>query len=153
MAEYKYPYIPKEYYPAVMFACKLIRQNGQFHRAINSASKYYGVNAEELEKHVRARQGAGQKGKTRSTYKYYAVQFDVAPDIYTDYDPLLKGNRIEVLKATSEKNAKNHLHDKYDDRRYYEGSSFVYIKRIEEFATKNEANEKAREWHEERWGE
>ena len=43
MGEYKYPYVPKEYYPAVMFACKIIRQNGTFNKAINSSAKYYGV--------------------------------------------------------------------------------------------------------------
>ena len=67
----KYPYIPKEYYAATMFACKLIRQDGFFNKAINSSAKYYGVDKDELIKHVRARQGAGQRGKKRGKYKKY----------------------------------------------------------------------------------
>lgn len=63
--QYTYPYIPKEYYPAVMFACKIIRENGWFNKAINTAAKYYGVNREELKSHVRARQGAGQRAKNQ----------------------------------------------------------------------------------------
>jgi hypothetical protein len=62
---YKYPYIPKDYYPAVMLACKIIRERKAFHWAINSAVKYYGVDQEELERYVRARQAAGQRGRKR----------------------------------------------------------------------------------------
>lgn len=71
MSKYKYPYIPKEYYPAVMFACKMIRDNGYFNRAIKVASSYYDVDPDEVEEHVRARQAAGQKDKKRGTYKQY----------------------------------------------------------------------------------
>lgn len=67
MTEYKYPYIPKPYYPAVMLACKIIREERAFNKAINSAAKYYGVDKNELEKHVRARQAAGQRGKKRES--------------------------------------------------------------------------------------
>ena len=47
-----YPYIPKQYYAAVMFACKMIRENGYFNKAINTAANYYNVNPKEVEKHV-----------------------------------------------------------------------------------------------------
>ena len=63
MADYKYPYIPREYYPATMFACKLIHEHGTFNRAIEAAADYYNVDESTLAKHVRARQAAGQKGK------------------------------------------------------------------------------------------
>jgi len=73
MPNYKYPYVPKDYYPAVMFACKMIRDNGYFNKAISTAADYYGVDELELERHVRARQGAGQKGKKRGSMKWFAV--------------------------------------------------------------------------------
>lgn len=79
---YKYPYISREYYAAVMFACKMIRQNGYFNKAIQKAADYYGVDEDKLAKHVRARQGAGQKGTTRK-YKWYlllTVEDCMAPD-------------------------------------------------------------------------
>ena len=67
----KYPWVPKEYYPAVVFACKMIRENGYFNRAIHTAAKYYKVDEKKLESLVRERQAAGQKGKKRGTYKTY----------------------------------------------------------------------------------
>lgn len=69
----KYPYIPKGYYPAVMFACKMIRENGYFNQAIERSARYYGVDERTLEKHVRARQAAGQKGKKRGKMRWFAV--------------------------------------------------------------------------------
>lgn len=59
----KYPWIPREYYAATMFACKMIRENGYFNKAIDIASSYYGVDYDTLEGHVRARQAAGQRGR------------------------------------------------------------------------------------------
>ena len=72
MSDYKYPFIPKPYYPAVMFACSCIRKYGTFNVAVRSAAKKYGLDEDEIAKHVRKRQGAGQKGQTRN-YKYYVV--------------------------------------------------------------------------------
>lgn len=63
MSEYKYPYIPPKYYHATIDACWYIRKNRWFHKAIRWAASKYGVDEEELERHVRARQAAGQKGK------------------------------------------------------------------------------------------
>ena len=77
MPSYKYPYIPKEYYAAVMYACKIIRETGNFNRAVRIASSHYDVDDEILERHIRKRQGAGQKGKASPTknkkYKYFVV--------------------------------------------------------------------------------
>lgn len=38
----KYPWIPKEYYAAVMFACKMIRENGCCNKDVHIAADYYG---------------------------------------------------------------------------------------------------------------
>lgn len=73
MGRYKYPFIPREYYPAVMYACQCIRKYGTFNVAVNAAAKAYSVDADIVAKYVRERQGAGQKGKTRK-YKYYVVE-------------------------------------------------------------------------------
>lgn len=67
----KYPYIPKQYYPAVMFACKMIRKEEAFNKAINTSSSYYDVDSEVLAQYVRERQAAGQKGKKRGKFKKY----------------------------------------------------------------------------------
>lgn len=101
MSSYKYPYIPREYYAAVMFACKMIRQNGYFNKAINTAANYYGVDADEVEYHVRARQAAGQKGTAKGRkYHYYIVckWSEIAGD-----ERYIHG--ITVEKATSSGNA------------------------------------------------
>lgn len=67
----KYPWIEKKYYPAVMFACKLIREDGYFNKAIKASAKYYKVDEETLKSLVRERQAAEQRGKKRGTYKTY----------------------------------------------------------------------------------
>lgn len=98
MSEYKYPYCPKEYYPALMYACKLVRNYG-INNAIKTASRKYNVDAKALERHFRARQGAGQKGSTRK-YHYYKIAYHYCdPDWYNDklYEA--------TVKATTEGNA------------------------------------------------
>jgi hypothetical protein len=69
----KYPWIPKKYFAAVMFACKMIRENGYFNKAIDTAADYYNVDSNTLAKHVRARQAAGQRGVKRGQMKWFVV--------------------------------------------------------------------------------
>ena len=133
MADYKYPYVPKEYYAAVMFACKIIRDTGHFNRAINTASKYYKVDKKELEKHVRARQGAGQKGKTRGEYHWYSVKYCVCDDRHLDhYED--EYSRRKVVKALSADNAKSQISNRYDRFEYW-----AEVGEVKEFDTKEEA--------------
>lgn len=82
---YTYPYIPKEYYPAVMYACQVIREYGYFNKAIESAARYYKVDKDELKKHVVARQQAGRKAKAKSGYTM--KKFRVILATATDADP------------------------------------------------------------------
>jgi hypothetical protein len=77
---YKYPWIPRKYYAAVMFACKMIRENNQFNRACRVASEYYDVDEYELRKHVSARAGAGKKGKKVGTMKWFIVKIEHGTD-------------------------------------------------------------------------
>lgn len=145
---YKYPYISREYYAAVMFACKMIRQNGYFNKAIQKAADYYGVDEDKLAKHVRARQGAGQKGTTRK-YKWYlllTVEDCMAPDdcgtmnswfYYTEKDWRDHSHKT-IVKATSRENAKKQAHG------YSAGEfePFDSVKYIEEYDTEEEAQER-----------
>jgi len=61
-----YPYIgDKQMYAAVMYACQSIRKRHWFNVAVDHACARYGVDREELEAHIRARQAAGQRAKNR----------------------------------------------------------------------------------------
>lgn len=144
MTDYKYPYIPKEYYAAVMFACKIIRETGQMNRAIKTASRYYKVDEEELEKHVRARQAAGQKGKKRGKYYWYAVRFYLVNETYgCDYDD---SNAITV-KATSEKNAIGQILKRYGSM-FDNLRNWAEVVEVECFDSKEDAEKKVKEWSE-----
>lgn len=74
---YKYPWIPREYYAAVMYACKMIREYGTFNKSCHIAAEYYGVDEDEVRRHVSARSGAGKKGRKSATagrkFKYWLV--------------------------------------------------------------------------------
>lgn len=63
---YKYPLIPKKYYPAVMFACKMIRQGTGRNVACRRAANYYDVDEDAVSHHVAMRAGAGNKGKKKT---------------------------------------------------------------------------------------
>ena len=150
MASYKYPYIPPEYYPAVMFACKMIRKTGYFNKACSIAANYYNVDADEVAKHVRARQGAGQKGKTGRKYHWYIVlrlvnSCDGSEQTVQD---------IQIVKATSANNASNRF--SYEDYRnsdfsgsYYDLVYFSATYKNMEFSTEDEAKDYATEHYEE----
>lgn len=156
--EYKYPYIPRGYYPAVMYACKLIRENGYFNQAVKRASNYYDVDEEEVARYVRERQGAGQKGKSRK-YKYYVVcgyadykAYDGGDDIYiydsehyTEAD-YLKYAFKAVVRATSALNAKKQIQKKNELEEWDAGAGYVETGRfymvchIEQYDTKQDAD-------------
>lgn len=112
---YKYPFIPdKTMYAAVMGACSYIRETGYFNKAVKYYANKYGVDEDELAKHVRARQGAGQKGKTRKykhfvcivIHDYYVTDSDAG--YYTSWDWEEKDykshTKAVIKRATSKKN-------------------------------------------------
>ena len=68
-----YPYIPKPYYPAVMFACKMLREGTGRNTAIYRASKYYHVDAEEVSKYVAQRSSVGRWGHPDAKPKYTVI--------------------------------------------------------------------------------
>ena len=151
---YKYPYIPKEYYPAVMYACSLIRKYGTFNRAIRSAANKYDLDEDEIEKHVRKRQGAGQKGSTRK-YKYYLVigytdywinTYDV-DILFSQYEPEKWEKERQmvhrIIKATSVKNAEKQIPKGSLDRDFRMRGNCISRYRISEYDTMEEAKKAA----------
>ena len=151
MAEHKYPYIPKKYFKPVMFACKMIRENGYFNKAVQIAANYYGVDADEVAKHVRARQGAGQKGITRKYHTYGIValhSFIYGPDLdtcdhWSYFEDDYKQNLVFLVKkATSEENAIKAMRelDDCDVSRGIPGDFYIPIY-VTECKSETDANE------------
>lgn len=110
----KMPYIAdKTMFKAVMFACKIIREKGWFNKAVKTASNYYGVDAEELAKHIRARQSVGQTGTMRGKQKIFlAIGRTYEGIMYKDE---LKHNgenlirKIRIVKGFNEDTIKHNL--------------------------------------------
>lgn len=73
MGEYKYPLIPKKYYAAVMFACKMIREHKTFNKSCEIAANYYKVDEQQVRKHVSARAAAGHKGVKQGKQYWFVV--------------------------------------------------------------------------------
>ncbi len=100
---YKYPYIPKEYYAATIFACKMLRDNGYFNKAIKIASGYYSVDPDELEKHVRAKTNAGKKAKVEAGYKMKNYEVTITCECDANTEPSftvkrVKGKNLETVR-------------------------------------------------------
>lgn len=109
-----YPWIPREYYAATMTACKMIRQSGWFNKAVRYAASKFNVDEEELEKHVRARQAAGQKGKKRGKMYYFGVVQHVFSE--ADYEG---STTISAVKGYTQDSVKQRFISadlKYDKR-------------------------------------
>jgi hypothetical protein len=70
---YKYPFIPRELYPAVMYAAKLVREKGAFNQACTIAANYYNVDEDEVRKHLAARSAAGRKGRKHRPLKWFTA--------------------------------------------------------------------------------
>lgn len=148
---YTYPYISDpELYKATIFACKMIRQNGYFNKAVNTAAKYYHVSADDVAAEVRKRQSAGQKKanreKPKKTYSYYAIRFHWYSTYYNEHKP---GHEYAVKRATSEANARAALpkQGKTDD---IYGWAFLPVTDegyVAAFKTKAEAEEQIKAWY------
>lgn len=149
---YKYPYIAdKKMYAAVMGACSYIRETGYFNKAVSYYADKYGVDAAELEAHIRQRQGAGQKGKTRK-YKYYVIV--ALRDYYMGGDEgrfasweweekeYAANTFVKVIRATSAKNAKDQI-SKNNPMPWDSGADEMIVKRIIEYEDKKEADKRA----------
>ena len=125
MEEYYMPYIAdKNLYKAVMLACKILRDEGHFNKAINSASKYYDIEKDEIIKYVRMRQGHGQKLSNKKhprKYLYYAI--------HVEGD---NGVGCFMRKATSQQNAESQI---WED---LSGVGNFWFKDVKEFENKED---------------
>lgn len=106
-----YPKIPPKYEKAVLYACEQIRETGWFNVSVDDALDEYGLgesDREELERHIRARQAAGQRRASRRkgayTYRWYSVALIVEAD---------KRRIVETIKSNNENDAIASLLDKY----------------------------------------
>jgi hypothetical protein len=74
----KMPYIAdKKLYAAVMFACKMIREEGYFNKAVKIAARYYDVDADDVANEIRKRQSVGQMGKNVENTSITPVAWNV----------------------------------------------------------------------------
>ena len=149
MAEY--PWIPREYYPAVMGACKMIRETGYFNKAVSYFADKYNVDSEELSKHIRARQAAGQKGKSCKSAGRKYKWFIVVETVWCDANSEFVYNCPEVLKGLSA----NSVVRRFSERDYWltvksdYGGSYAPVyghKAIAEFQTEAEAKKALPTW-------
>lgn len=133
----KYPYIPdKKMYAAVMGACKWIREEGYFNKAVKYYSEKYSVNPDELAKHIRTRQAVGQKGKSK-TYKWYIVD-----KREQSYGEIHEYNNPRIVKATSVENATKQRGKEYwrDMQRSFDSIGLVlWDEVLGEYNTRQEA--------------
>ena len=117
MSGYKYPYIAdKTMYAAVMGACKYIRETGYFHKAVSYYADKYGVDEDELERHIRARQAAGRKGGTSASKGKKYKWFLVASVVDSCEGSQRVVNKFEVVKGLSKESVEKKYTD-YDFKR------------------------------------
>ena len=147
--EHKYPYIPKAYYAAVMFACKLIRETGYKNKSIQTAARYYDVDEDEVRKHVDRRAAAGAKGK-RSTAKGRKYKWFVIGTVYgSDAAGIIEPNGLQICKGADKNTVLRRFSegdDKFNRRNDYGGaySPYRYHVVVGEYETESEAYEALR---------
>jgi len=153
MPKNKYPFIPREYYAAVMYASKLVRETGCKNQAIERAARWFNVDADEVRKHLDARIKAGSKGKKKATtsgkkYKYYLVGEYIGSDASGEVLEV-----VSVVKALTSKNATARFSEsdmRFDRANDYGGAYAPYKchRVLFEYATKEEAETALKEFAE-----
>lgn len=147
--KYTHAYLPGNYYAAVRFANKIIRESGWFNKAIETSANYYDVDEDELKKYVvRWKQEctAAQKAKGQTTGGWHFKWFIVVQGSTTEasgYATPIWSTKIK--KSKSIKILKNKLSESdmnWDIRKDYGGSyapiSYSYVWH-EGFNSKEEA--------------
>lgn len=154
---YRYPYIAdKKMYAAVMGACSYIRAKGYFNKAVSYYADKYGVDEKELAQHIRARQGAGQKGKKSNNAGRKYKWFIVVRTCWTDASGETDYSEPQVLKGLTAKSVVSRFSEadwNYTVRMDYGGSYAPVVghKAIAEFETETEAKEALKQMLKE-WG-
>ncbi len=106
----KYPYIhDKNMFAAVMFACKLIRETGYFNKAVRKTADYYNVDADELIRHIRERQAAGQRGRAKGRkYRWFILNEYQE----TEAQGIMNCHNYCIIRATCYENASSRFSEK-----------------------------------------
>ena len=145
MTEYKYPFIPKKLYPAVMLASKIVRETGYKNKAIKTAANFYGADEDDVREHLEARMAAGRKGKSPATkgrtFYYFVVGTFYGSD--AEGEDLLPSD-VQVFKGISKSTVVGRFHEadlKYDMSCDYGGSYSSY--RLHRVLSQHERKEDA----------
>lgn len=121
--ENQYPWIPRDYYAAVMFACKMIRETQWFNKSVHTAAKYYHVDEDKLAQYVNERTHA-KKRKPTGKMKWYVVtrqtETEASGAWYNGWQ-VMKGTRAENIRAKLDKA------DSQEDRRNDYGGNYALI--------------------------
>ena len=137
-----YPYIPRKYYPAVMFAAKMVREGTGRNVAVRRAADYYAVDKDGVSAHLAARSAAGRKAKGGSkpfTYRWYVVEDQFGTDATGVTDiryAVVRGKSADTV------NRRFAQKDLEFNRRHDYGGGYApnhWHSVIAEFATKDEA--------------
>lgn len=147
----QYPWVPPEYYPAVKYACKLIRETGWRNKAIHQAAAYYNVDEDQLAKHVTARSASGRRPTKGYKMKYFVIRTVTtsAEDIYVygDHSDEQAFCRYEVFRGKSEETVlrrcsdDNHIFNYQNDTGSDYSSLCRYSEIVKECKTRDEAME------------
>ena len=136
---------------AVLQACAYIRETGYFNKAVDYYANKYEVDRKELEKNIRARQAAGQKGKKSVSTGKRFKWFLVCETKFIEADGETYYQYPQVLKGLSPESVVNRFTDadwKRTVRADYGGSyapSYSH-EAIAEFGSKEEADAALSEW-------
>ena len=121
MAKAERPYIPREYYPAVRFACKMLRETGWYNKSISKAASYYDIDEDELKEWVNKWTHAKPRASGYKM-KWFLVQMEISCEANSYCGDV----RLEIVKGKSKDTVENRLADiewKFD-RRNDTGSSY-----------------------------
>lgn len=145
-SNYKYPYIPdKKLYAAVMGACRYIRSTGWFNKAVNYYAGKYDVDPDDVVREVRKRQAAGQAGRKRGKFKYYAVEY--TPGTNSEWGINYFSEEYasyKVVKAMSKRNAEVQMCK--NDAIFSDWGPVTYIGRMKAFDNKKDAENQVTMW-------
>ena len=144
-SDYKYSWIPKEYYPAVMFAAKLVRQSGWFNKACRTAANYYDVDEDKVREYLSKRSHEGQAAKAKPGKKrvYFVVEENTytceGSERYTRYFTMMGYSQDAVKKRLTDSDLRYSIRNETGS--YYDSDRASTI--VGEFAARSEAEDEA----------
>ena len=89
MYQKKSDWIPREYYAAVRFAAKMVRETGWFNKAVRTAANYYDVDEEMLGKYLNTWTHSSPKLQQRPKgfkMKWFIVETKIACDANPEWN-------------------------------------------------------------------